>query len=433
MQPQEKRSEIIKTVQTPLGFFVLVVLIAELSFGVLSSIFSGPERMYLIWSMIILIFCLVMIVAVTMIRQPEALYGIRPTDTKMHNPPYIESEPTPHPKSSIRCYDSAQTQQKKISSDVTGKDRELTTCPLGRKRLSIIVGDRRESPPETPGDFFANSPSPRDLTWLMSLVLPWCTVLWNDKIISATTKLDNVPKYLSSRDLLIIGSPYCNLMARHINNSAFFRFNIDRDILNKINTAENSIIGIGRHDPLLKKHWDELHSSNNYHQWLMKLRGNGFVDPLQDQYDVGGQAGHNDDYATVSFCKHPYSREHNAIFVAGLHLPGTMVAVAKLSDVNFFEKHPLGGIIKVEIPEGEWFERLTRASCSWSTPEYTVSDFVQKLSLIDKKKNIRIYNAQEIADCLELINEIEGYTVYKLLGEAIGGAKECPQNCSQKS
>jgi len=111
--------------------------------------------------------------------------------------------------------------------------------------IAVIVGDRRERPPETPGDFCAATASTRDLTWLFALRLPASTVVWNDKICLATPTDDEIPDIVKSRHLLIVGSPFCNLVARHVNPSAFFRFNIPRYDFDAVVEAERRVRGCG--------------------------------------------------------------------------------------------------------------------------------------------------------------------------------------------
>lgn len=77
--PTLQRTEIIRTVQTPLGFFVLVVLIVEVVFGVVAGFSEGGERTSLIIGMLSLIICLVLLVAGMAIWRPESLRGRRPS------------------------------------------------------------------------------------------------------------------------------------------------------------------------------------------------------------------------------------------------------------------------------------------------------------------------------------------------------------------
>lgn len=71
---QTNRVDIVKTVQTPLGFFTLAVLVVELILGVAVNSTQGSGRGYLIISMIVLIFFLVAIVCrirIFQTRSPE--------------------------------------------------------------------------------------------------------------------------------------------------------------------------------------------------------------------------------------------------------------------------------------------------------------------------------------------------------------------------
>ena len=77
-----QRSSIIQTVQTPLGFFTLVVLVVEVILGITANLSQGADRTYLIVAMIALIFLLVFLVAIFAYFRPEALHGVRPTNAK---------------------------------------------------------------------------------------------------------------------------------------------------------------------------------------------------------------------------------------------------------------------------------------------------------------------------------------------------------------
>jgi len=76
-KPRSDRATIIQTVQTPLGFFVLVVLVVEVIFGLIASL-SASQRTYLIVAMTSMMFLLVGVVAFFAYYRPEALAGIRP-------------------------------------------------------------------------------------------------------------------------------------------------------------------------------------------------------------------------------------------------------------------------------------------------------------------------------------------------------------------
>ena len=72
----ESKVNVIDTVKTPLGFFVLVVLIVEAIMGVTATFSVGSAQTYLVIGMIALIFFLVAIVAGIAIFRPVALYGL---------------------------------------------------------------------------------------------------------------------------------------------------------------------------------------------------------------------------------------------------------------------------------------------------------------------------------------------------------------------
>jgi len=76
---QSDRIRIIETVQTPLGFFTLSVLVVEVILGITANFSQELERNYLIISMVALIFLLVVIVAGFAYFRPEALRGKRST------------------------------------------------------------------------------------------------------------------------------------------------------------------------------------------------------------------------------------------------------------------------------------------------------------------------------------------------------------------
>ncbi len=71
------RESIIRTVQTPLGFFVFVVLVMEAILGGVSYFTTDTLRHLVICAMVVLIFALVIIVALMAYYRPEALRGER--------------------------------------------------------------------------------------------------------------------------------------------------------------------------------------------------------------------------------------------------------------------------------------------------------------------------------------------------------------------
>ena len=74
------RANIIQTIQTPLGFFALIVLTIEVIFGIVAAMSAGSDRTYLILGMLLIIFLLIIIVASLSVWRPESLSGQRPSD-----------------------------------------------------------------------------------------------------------------------------------------------------------------------------------------------------------------------------------------------------------------------------------------------------------------------------------------------------------------
>jgi hypothetical protein len=75
---RQLRATVIESVRTPLGFFSLVALIAEAVLGSVAILIERPEKTYLVWSMIALLFLVLVLVAFLAVFRPEALSGSRP-------------------------------------------------------------------------------------------------------------------------------------------------------------------------------------------------------------------------------------------------------------------------------------------------------------------------------------------------------------------
>ena len=72
------RVGIIKTVHTPLGFFVLVVLVVETIFGALAGTSEGAAATMTVVGMLLIMLSLIAVVAYLGYKRPEALRGVRP-------------------------------------------------------------------------------------------------------------------------------------------------------------------------------------------------------------------------------------------------------------------------------------------------------------------------------------------------------------------
>jgi hypothetical protein len=94
MTKQKQNTEffvrVIEAVKTPLGFFVLIVLVVS---GIIASLSQGVDRTYLVGGMLALTFLLVLLVSVIAVFRPEALYGARPAVTDRPAPEDAGREP----------------------------------------------------------------------------------------------------------------------------------------------------------------------------------------------------------------------------------------------------------------------------------------------------------------------------------------------------
>ncbi len=88
----QSRVNIIRAVQTPLGFFTLLVLVAEVILGLLAGKASGSDFTILVVSMVSLLFLLVLIVAYIAYRNPDALTGAGAKDRKTLRTGFRENE-----------------------------------------------------------------------------------------------------------------------------------------------------------------------------------------------------------------------------------------------------------------------------------------------------------------------------------------------------
>lgn len=132
------RATVIQSVRTPLGFFSLVALIAEAVLGTVAVFIDRPEKTYLVWSMIALVFLLVVLVTILAAFRPEALSGLRPPKIL---PSTDEAKPDPSVKVDKIAQDSAV--------DPALVDPELVRFipPLRPTQFRIVNLPRPEPPP----------------------------------------------------------------------------------------------------------------------------------------------------------------------------------------------------------------------------------------------------------------------------------------------
>ncbi|MGH9277297.1 MAG: hypothetical protein ACRD12_04225 [Acidimicrobiales bacterium] len=295
--------------------------------------------------------------------------------------------------------------------------------------LAVIIGDRREWPAKTRGDLFVSSASPSvDLAFLGSLLnrLDHPAQLYADKIVVASD-----PEYLLGSlncNLLVVGSPSVNLAARLINGTAPFHFNIPKEWQAwDESVRQNRALG----DPQLRElvWWlvrsvrdgatdvdesallassttqldpERVRTALELTRSLLRVRGPGLrsLREITQAFNTSGildsvigrvhaNPNENEDYGLVSLARHPFSEDHVAILVAGIHGYGTAHALRLLAEQpGFFRSQPLGAVFRIGKHESEtigWARRLRAASMippADVTPAYGVTDVIQKLTKV---------------------------------------------------
>jgi hypothetical protein len=130
------RIGIIQAVQTPLGFFVLVVLIVEAIFGVfVFKLDAGVDRTFVIQCMIVLIFSLILIVTGMAIWRPLALSGKEPLQKEISYSLLIGPPKNSRPRRRIKEDNVNMALLDLINWD---KDACFLVCDGLREKIDIV-------------------------------------------------------------------------------------------------------------------------------------------------------------------------------------------------------------------------------------------------------------------------------------------------------
>lgn len=257
--------------------------------------------------------------------------------------------------------------------------KRLSNWPRSFLPIVVLTGDRREKSPESLADLMVLSASTSDLTWILALGLPKDTVIRSDKI-AVVADSSYLKEALGQSNILVVGSPGTNLVARMVNASVPFPFYIPPEVYAEADRIETKLRLIGPFTDELgryrEQHADQLNSVMN------EFRGSGFFDPIRKEVR-GSHPKASLDYGVITVGLNPFSDKHLAILVAGTHLPGTMGAVKFLSSPENFRQRPLGGIIRVSIPGAlPWPRRVMESRPYWDTPAYTVRELEERWKAI---------------------------------------------------
>lgn len=302
---------------------------------------------------------------------------------------------------------SSTASAKKLREILEG--RSFLDFPRAFYPMRVVTGDVRQDPPKTAGDIGAYSACPIDDRWIYKLGLLKDTEKVSDKefVISDKERLER--KY-GHCNLLVIGSPATNHLARIVNANAIFRFNLPKELKVKMKKVLEGLPGEKDREVLERRKRDNL---TDLKQLMRRFCASyGIIDPVLQ--DVRGFALAPDmDYAVVTFAVNPYYKgddfRYVAVTVAGFHHPGTVWALRCLGEPHNSEhgflKHPFGGVLEIKIsPEIEWEERMPKARCSWDTAPYNKEDLIRGMDeLKSRRLSLLEIDSDELEKCKRLL------------------------------
>ncbi len=304
--------------------------------------------------------------------------------------------------------------------------KSLVSFPEGFSPLVIVTGDRREVPPLSRGDVLAYSFSTTDIVYLPHFRIPRSgdhvdhgTVL-SDKQFAVDPE-EVLRRRFGKTNILVVGSPAVNLLARRINRQSAFRFSISEethkelaeqdDFMDKFVISEDDLFiyhhclegtldveaivarFVGRVPDIASlrkkakrmvahfKHTLICRNLKTHHRpirYLMhKLDRPGIFDSLS-RTNRGASIGAYKDYGLIAVLPNLFSlgEEYSIIYVAGVHGPGTAAGLRMLGDKKSFIDHPYGGIYEVNIDRfASFFEKIRQSPGRWETPGYNDRDY----------------------------------------------------------
>jgi hypothetical protein len=227
----------------------------------------------------------------------------------------------------------------------------------------------------------------------MRLGLPSDTEIVSDKVF-----LEADEQYLAERygesNLLVIGSPAANLVARAANETAFFPFAVDLQTREQWQTIMLELKALRYDRPKLTKYASDPRTNDLRRYYMNQYRRGGFIDPTYGCVKRGETMSADKDYGVVTVCRNPFaaklSTESLCIMAAGVHLPGTMHAVGLLGKAKVeFKDRPLGGVFSVTLTESDWARRIGTGTTNWSTEPYDVGKMRESLVALKTPDKLR--------------------------------------------
>lgn len=307
------------------------------------------------------------------------------------------------------------------ADSLEAKDRNLANFPEAFYPLLVVCGDRRESPQKDWSDLFADSMSPLDLTFLVRLGLrpvtlmpdgsEQKTLIFSDRLFASADE-SQLRKTFSSVNLLVIGSPKVNLLARRVNFSSLFRFTLKRtdearilherlekeELLRQTNLVQAFAIMCQTtpHTALDENQRRDLGLSRKQVDELLELGadllGQATISEALEMFYPTGISDlakryhwtrHSDaeKLGFVSLAAHPFNPERVCILAAGLEGVSTAHCLKSLVHAKkAYAEHPFGGVLTVTYKNSR--NEPQHALYKIEKPTYTPNDLLKSLDEI---------------------------------------------------
>jgi transcriptional regulator with XRE-family HTH domain len=310
--------------------------------------------------------------------------------------------------------------------------RSFADFPNSFYPLAAVTGDKREDRENkiSVGDLGVYAATPGDTRWILNLGLRPDVIKHIDKNFVLLSEAELIKEF-AEVNLLVVGSPASNHLARIINSSAVFRFNYSPDV-------ENAIDEIITKAGSLSTAQLVGYREQERNRLVAKMRSlfvGGIFDPTHPDADyVAAQYAQlamnmQLDFGVLTFAANPYyvlkckqegracDHKYVSIMAAGIHHPATAHALRLLGQhcrrEGVFDRHPYGGVIRVELDLNVPFStRTMKASCRWE-------------DMADKERKPADDQKKLLIDQLKVIGEKLGRRELKSLALTEAQAAEC--------
>ncbi len=327
------------------------------------------------------------------------------------------------------------------ASAPTHGSRSFRNFPQAFYPLAIVTGDKREERGRhiSVADFGSLAATPADTRWIVNLGLRRDVIKHIDKNFILLPEERLIERF-AEVNLLVIGSPAANHLARLINRTSVFRFNCSV----AMDCAVDQIIAKAReYTPAgLVAYQEECRLT--LAEIMLSFFTGGIIDPTYPSDYL--RASHVDrisgartpgfDYGLLSFAANPFyeakcraegrrnDHRYISILAAGIHHPATAHTVRLLGEDmrarGIFDDHPLGGVVRVSLdPNLAFSERVEAAECEWvestldspQTARHARNSIVRELNGIVKRKRRGELQKLELTldqvqDCIALVESL---------------------------